>query len=138
MEDQAPTAPPRRPLTPVPRDAPDRYAQLARQCARVAWENRATEIVLLQVGDLCSYADYFVLATGHNRNHLRAVAHDAEAAMGASGVTLLGREGVDTGGWLLLDFGEVLLQLFEREARGFYQLEELWADAPRLDWEVSA
>jgi ribosome-associated protein len=120
----------------VPEDVPDRAERLARVCARIAWENRAEEIRLLDVRGLCGYADFFVIATGHNRQHLRAVANDVEAVMEANGYTRLGREGIQTGAWILLDYGEIILQLFEPESRTFYQIEELWADAPSLDFET--
>ena len=124
----------RRNTEPVPKNAPDRPEQLARRCADMADENRAQEIEILYVGKLCSYTDYFVVVTGDNRAQLRAIARDAEAAMADSGLRCKGREGFDLGHWILLDFGDVIMQLFEPEARNFYQMGELWADAPHLEW----
>jgi ribosome-associated protein len=119
----------------IPKDAEDRTERLALLAARLAWENRGEAIEILHVDELCSYTDYFVLATGRNRPHLRAMAGDIEAAMKTNDVPRLGREGLQAGEWMLLDFGAVIVQLFEPEARTYYQLEELWADAPRLPWE---
>ncbi|MHA1570462.1 MAG: ribosome silencing factor [Alphaproteobacteria bacterium] len=125
-------------VSPIPKNAPDRTARLARLCADIAYENRATDIRILQVGKLCSYTEYFVIATGRNRNQLRAIGRDTEQAMKDCDLKRLGREGVAEGQWLLLDYGDVVVQLFEPEARAFYQLEELWADAPELEWKPSA
>ncbi len=119
---------------PVPRDAPDRAAQLARRAAQVAYDARGEAIVILDVSALSSYADYFVLVTAGNRTQLRAIAQRVEHALEASGAPRLGREGLEDGQWVLEDFGEVILQAFEADARQYYQLEELWADAPRLPW----
>lgn len=126
---------PRRKVEIIPTEAADRNERLARIAARMAWENRGEEITILKVGELCSYADYFVLATGRNRTHLRAMAGDIAAAMKENKVERLGREGVQEGEWVLLDFGNIIIQLFEPEARIFYQLEELWADAPQVGWQ---
>lgn len=128
-----PTAP-HSDAAPVPGDAPDRTERLARLAAQTAYDSRAEEIAILDVAELCSYADYFVLVTGRNRTQLRAIAHRVEGAMEQSGAPRLGREGLDDGQWILEDFGDVVLQAFEPDAREFYQLEELWADAPRLAW----
>ncbi|MBN1256860.1 MAG: ribosome silencing factor [Planctomycetes bacterium] len=124
----------RRRAEPVPKDAPDRSELLARRCAEMADENRAENIEILCVSKLCSYTDYFIIASGHNQAQLRAIARDVEIAMGESGLNCMGREGFDMGHWILLDFGEVIMQIFDFDARNFYQLEELWADAPQLDW----
>ena len=126
---------PTRVPTEVPADAPDRIEQLARMAALVLWSQRATAIEVLEIGPLCSYADYFVLATGETRTQLRAFAEGVEQAMESNNVYKLGLEGKETGGWILLDYGDVIVQLFEPEAREFYQIEELWTEAPRLDWQ---
>ena len=123
----------RRQFTPVPRQSPERYLRLARLCARMAYENRATGIELLDISKLCSYADFFVMATAASRAQMRAIRQDIEDAMDASGAAKLGVEGES--GWILMDFGDVVVQLFEPEARDYYALEELWADAAILDWE---
>ncbi|MFH0911156.1 MAG: ribosome silencing factor [Planctomycetota bacterium] len=121
-------------LQAVERDAPNRQQALAKLCARVAYENRAEDIRILRIGSLCSYTDFFVLATGMNRNQLRAIAEETDEAMEASALARRGREGMETGGWVLLDYGDVIVHLFEPDARNFYQLEELWADAPVVRW----
>jgi len=111
-------------------DAPDRSKQLACLCALVAHEDR-----VLKVEDLCSFTDYFVIATGSSGALLKAVVSDCEMAMKQCGVKKLGVEGGREGHWALVDFGEVIVQALSPEAREFYQLEELWGEAPDVDWQ---
>ncbi len=121
-------------LEPVPKDAPDRPRGLAELCARAAYETRGEDIRILRVEELCSYADYFVVATGRNRRQLRAMAEETEDAMERSHLRKRGVEGLSGGEWILLDYGDVIVHLFDPSARAFYQIEEIWADAPTVSW----
>lgn len=123
-------------VKPVAKKAKKRSEKLARMCAQVAYENRARDIQVLDIGELCSYADYFVVATGDTGNQLRAIAFNIASAMKESDAAKLGEEGLGEGGWALLDYGDVIVQLFEPQAREYYQLEELWGDAGRLELKL--
>ena len=116
-------------------DCEDRQLGLAELCARSAYLNRAEDILVIRVAEMCSYADYFVIATASNSQQLRAIALDVEATMKANHVPKFGGEGRILGKWCLLDYGETLIHIFEPEARQYYQLEELWSDAPRIKWK---
>ncbi len=119
----------------VSKDDPRRTLKLASLCARIAYENRAEEIEVLDISNLCSYADFFIIATGHNLTHLQAIAEYTECEMEANDIFKLGLEGRREGGWVLLDYGNFIVQLFDKDAREFYQFEELWAEAPQIDWK---
>jgi ribosome-associated protein len=119
----------------VKKDDPERIEKLAKYCALTAYNYRAEDITLLDIGKLCSYADFFVVATGTSSAQLRGIAEGMEQLMEANGITKLGMEGQGNDDWLLIDYGDIIVQLFNYEARKYYQLEELWADAPVVEWE---
>lgn len=91
-------------------------------------------MVVLEVGDLLVVTDYFVICHASNRVLMRAIVEEVERRLQAEGVTPIGREGRADGGWLLIDFGGIVLHVFDPEARDFYRLEKLWADAPAVTW----
>lgn len=91
--------------------------------------------MVLDVRELTQIADMFVLCTAASERQLKAIADRMRRDLKAQGATCLGVEGEPAGGWVLLDYVDVVVHLFSREARAFYQLEMLWGDAPRLAWE---
>lgn len=103
-------------------------------CARLCDEMKAEDILVLDLRTLTQITDCFVLATGASERQLKAMAERIEREMKTAGVTCLGVEGSAAGGWVLLDYVDVVVHLFSRQARAFYQLEMLWGDAPRLSW----
>ncbi len=101
--------------------------------ARTAAEDKqAEEIMLLDVGKLTSLAHYFLIAHGNSDRHVRAIAQGIMNSMDAEGVKLWNREGIDSGQWVLLDYGSLIVHIFYKEIREFYGLERLWGEAPRL------
>lgn len=92
----------------------------------------ASDIVVLDIRDLSTIADYFVLLSTDNVRQLRAVAEAIEREVREQGVRPDRREGTAESGWLVLDYGAVIVHLFTQEQRDFYRLEELWLDAQRL------
>jgi len=104
----------------------------ARCCARIADEKKATDIIIYNISKISSIADYFVLATGESPPQLRAIAREIERAAKTHQVTHFHDEGFTAGGWLLLDYGDCVIHLFEPELRSYYALELLWGDAPKV------
>ena len=94
--------------------------------------------VIMDVRGLCSYADYFLVCSGNSRRHVTALAQHLEEALAAARVKPLGVEGLQEGLWVLLDYGDVLIHIFSQPLREFYNLEGLWADAPRIFLETGA
>jgi ribosome-associated protein len=120
----------------LPADRPDRSRQLAFTAARVADENRGRDIVILDMRELTPHFDYFVLATGSSRRQLHAISEEIDRVLHDShGERRLGIEGYVQGRWVLLDYGDVVIHLFDEEAREYYGLEQLWCDAHRVPWE---
>ncbi|HEV8065468.1 MAG TPA: ribosome silencing factor [Acidimicrobiales bacterium] len=92
--------------------------------------------VVLEVGDLLAITDYFVISSGRNDRQVRAIAEEVERKVKDSGgVSPRAVEGLDDARWILMDFGDFVVHVFDEEAREFYDLEHLWSDAPRLAWE---
>ena len=89
----------------------------------------AQDIVLMDLRDLTPIADFFILATGNNAPQLAALADAAEEILVAQGIKLKHREGINSANWILLDFGLIVVHLFDKEARSFYNLDRTWGDA---------
>lgn len=94
---------------------------------------KADEITALKVGDLTILANYFVIASASSTTQVKALADEVEYRMEQSGVTPKGVEGVQSRDWIVLDYIDVVVHVFHKEARDFYQLERLWADGERVD-----
>lgn len=116
------------------RTNPERSLELALAAARTAAENRAIDIVVLDMRELTSEFDYFVLATGTSRRQLHAIAEEIDHVLEDElNDRRLGREGFDESRWILLDYGNVVIHLFDQETRDYYRLEDLWGQAARVD-----
>ena len=94
-------------------------------------DKKGTDVLVLDVRGKASYADYIVVASGDTERMVNALAEGVEEKLRPEGKRPIGREGEQTGNWVLLDYSEVVAHLFLTDARGFYDLEGLWADAPR-------
>jgi ribosome-associated protein len=116
---------------------PETAAALERAClcARVAAENKARDVLILDMRSVTPLYDFFVLATGSSRRQIHTIAEEVDAAMRAEGDARRNIEGYQSSKWVVQDYGDVVVHVFDPDARSFYALEELWADAPRLDWE---
>jgi len=104
--------------------------------ARVAEENRGRDIVVLDMRELTPMFDYFVLASGTSRRQLHAMSEEIDHALEEGlGDRRLGIEGYDESRWILLDYGDVVIHLFEPETRKYYAIEQLWGQARRVPLE---
>ena len=105
--------------------------------ARAADDKKATEVLVLDVGDVLSITGWFVIASGANPRQVRTVAEEVEAQLKAHhGLAPLRVEGLDGLRWVLLDYGDFVVHVFHAEEREYYQLERLWADVPQVDWQA--
>lgn len=108
--------------------------QLAARIARLADEKSATNFSILDVAQAIQVADYFVLCDGQNRRHLKGIAEHVARELKQHGVYRMGGSALEDDNWVLLDFGPVVLHVFSPKARGYYDLDNLWGDCPRLKW----
>ena len=96
-------------------------------------EKKGMDIKLLKIDKVSSLADYFLICTGTSNTHVKTLCDYAEYALEQAGETMLGREGHRGNSWELLDYGTIVVHVFTQEAREFYGLERLWADAEQVD-----
>lgn len=107
--------------------------QLAREIAEEAHDTKAQDLRVLDLQKLVSYTDYFVLATGTSDRHVQAIADRIYRRLKDKFRRFpLSYEGMDSGQWVLLDYGDVVFHVFQPDQRGFYGLDDLWADAPEI------
>lgn len=110
--------------------------ELAILCARMASEKKAENIVIIEMTKLAGVTDYFVICSGSSERQLQSIAYELEFTLKKEhGQRCKGMEGYEQGRWILLDFIDVVVHLYLEESRQYYELEELWADAPRVAWE---
>ena len=107
--------------------------EIAEQIVRTLDGKMAHDLKLLRTTDVTVLADYFVICTATSTTQIKTLADEVEAVMEAKGETKLHREGYRSGGWVLIDFGCVVVHIFMEEARQFYNLERHWADAEEID-----
>ena len=106
--------------------------EYARHAADVASDKLASDIVMLDIGEVSDFADYFVIITVESTRQMRALVEDLEHALEEKGGVRHHREGTPESGWMLLDFGDVVIHVFGAEERQFYDLESAWAEATEL------
>ncbi len=102
----------------------------ARRAAEAALEKKAEDVVLVDLRDKATYADFLVICSGTSERQLEAVADSVEKSLHEAGERMIGSEGGRGGRWVLLDFGDVVVHVFHAEERAYYDLEGLWSDAP--------
>ena len=107
----------------------------ARRIADILDDKKAEHIALLDVSDLIQITEIFVIATGNSRRQVMTLADELSIQMKTHDRRPLRTEGQDEAIWVLVDFGDVVVHVFQPEARMYYDLERLWGDAPRLEWE---
>ena len=108
----------------------------AQVVAEASLEMAAEEVVAIYVGNAVSFADVFVICTGRSDRQVRSIADAIEEAVVKHGERPLGIEGYDEGRWVLMDFADVIVHIFQQEVRRHYDLERLWSDAPKLDLRI--
>lgn len=111
--------------------------QFALECARIAEENKAENVVLLDLRDRSSICDYFIICTGTSDRQMRTIADYIDEFADKTGNERFNLSGYDQAHWILLDYVDVIIHIFDPDSRQYYDLELLWGDAPRLDWKRS-
>ena len=120
------------------RAVPERVARAlehAKACARIADDNRGKDILLLDLRAVTPLVDFLVIVTATSRRQSHAIADEIDQEMKRRREYKLGIEGSEEGRWVLIDYGDFVLHVFSAEARAYYALEEIWGDAPRVDWQ---
>ena len=102
-------------------------------CTRFALDKKAYDLLLLDVADLTSVAEYFLICTGRSDTQVQAIAQSLEKGLAEHGARPIAVEGYSRGQWVLADFGDVVVHVFYQPIREFYDLEGLWMKAPRVE-----
>jgi ribosome-associated protein len=111
---------------------------LACVAARAASEKQGEDVVVLDVRELITITDYFVIASGTSDRQVKTIAEEVRKALKERGVKPVRVEGEAGSRWVLLDFVDLVVHVFHQDERDYYRLERLWVDAPRVGWEENA
>lgn len=101
--------------------------------SRFALDKKAYDLVLLEVSEVTSIADYFIICSGRSDRQVQSIAQGIEEDLGKEGITPFSVEGQTRGQWVLMDFSDVIVHIFYQPVREFYDLEGLWSHAPRVN-----
>ena len=110
--------------------SPALIAEQARRAAALCIDNKAHDVLLLDLQGVTDMADFFIVATGTSDTHVRSVASHVIESMGKAGVKAFSVEGLEQGRWVLVDFVDFVVHVFHPSMRSYYQIERLWGDAP--------
>ena len=110
----------------------DRSAELARLAIAALEDKKAEDVRVIDIGDVSVLADYFIIASGNNRIQVQAMADEVEERLGRAGAIPKQIEGYQAGNWVLLDFGDVIIHIFDAQNRLFYDLERIWKDGTQI------
>ncbi len=102
---------------------------MAHKAVEAASDKQATDIMLLDTRGICSFADYFVICSGDSERQIKTICDEVEHTLKKDGILPHHHEGTVDSGWLLLDFGDVIVHIFAPSERGYYQLDKLWSQA---------
>ena len=101
----------------------------ARKAAEAASDRQASDILVLDVRKICSFADYFVICTAETSRHSETLKEVISKSLKEVGIQMLHAEGGSSSGWVLLDYGDIIIHIFSRAEREYYKLDELWTTA---------
>lgn len=118
--------------------AQEQARALAIEAARLMSDDKCEDVVVLDLRGLSSVCDFFVISTGTSARQMRAVAEHIEAAAKLRGEKPFSTSGETDSAWIVLDYVDVVMHVFDAAHRGFYELETLWGDAPRVEWAATA
>jgi len=101
----------------------------------IALDKKARDTIILELKDLSTIADYFVICSGDNPSQIRAIAEAIQENFSKDRIRPLGKEGLNAAHWVLIDYGDIVINIFDEDTRAYYELEKLWIDAPRITLE---
>ena len=109
----------------------------SKKMARIAWEaldeRKGEDIKIIDISEISVLADYFIIANGTNENQVKAMVQNVEDKLAQNGFEAKQREGYGLGNWVLLDFGNIIVHVFDKENRLFYDLERIWRDGKTIE-----
>lgn len=109
--------------------------ELTKIAVKALDDKKGEDIRVIDISEVSVLADYFIIAGGSNRSQIQAMADNVDEMLGKNGGTLKQIEGYDAGNWVLLDFQDVIVHIFDKENRLFYDLERIWSDGKQIKIE---
>ncbi|MBS4969163.1 MAG: ribosome silencing factor [Lachnospiraceae bacterium] len=106
--------------------------EMARLAVEALEDKKAVDVRILDIGQISTLADYFIIASGNNRNQVQAMADNVDELLAKAGYQAKQTEGYRNANWILLDYGDVVIHLFDEENRLFYDLERIWRDGEEI------
>lgn len=104
----------------------------ARIAVKAMEDKKAEDIKIIQISDLSPIADYFIIATGDNVRQVHAISNSIEEELGKNGIVPKQIEGYQNANWVLMDYGDIIIHVFDKENRLFYNLERIWKDGTEI------
>jgi ribosome-associated protein len=98
-------------------------------------DNKARDVTVLDMRAITPLYDFFVICTGNSRRQIHTISDEIDARLQAEGDERLAIEGYEASKWVVQDYGDLMVHVFDAPTREYFALEDLWADAPRVDWE---
>lgn len=109
--------------------------EMARLAIDALEDKKAEDIRIINISEISVLGDYFIIASGTNRSQIQALADNVQEKLGRAGVLAKTVEGYETANWVLMDFGDIIVHVFDKENRIFYNLERIWRDGKQVDKE---
>ena len=109
--------------------------EIAKLAIEALEDKKAEDIKVIDISEVSVIADYFIIANGTNRNQIQTLSDNVEEKLGKAGVELKQMEGYDSANWVLLDFRDVIIHIFDKDNRLFYDLERIWRDGKMIEVE---
>ncbi|MDY3715841.1 MAG: ribosome silencing factor [Blautia sp.] len=109
--------------------------ELARMACEALEDKKALDVKIIDIEQVSTLADYFIIASGTNRNQVQAMADNVEEVLGRAGYEPKQIEGYQTGNWILMDYRDIVIHVFDEENRLFYDLERIWRDGSVIERE---
>ena len=106
---------------------------MAKLAIQALEDKKAEDIRVIDISEVSVVADYFLIASGNNRSQIQAMADNVQETLGRAGFEMRQVEGYGTANWILMDFGDVIVHIFDKENRLFYNLERIWRDGKAIE-----
>lgn len=107
--------------------------EMAKLAIQALEDKKADDIKVIDISDVSTIADYFIIASGKNRSQIQAMCDNVDEMLGRAGVSIKQTEGYKNANWILMDYGDIIVHIFDTENRLFYDLERIWRDGKEMD-----
>ena len=115
------------------REKPMEAKELAKLAIQALEDKKAEDVKVIDISDVSTIADYFIIASGKNRSQIQAMCDNVEETLGRAGAAMKQTEGYKNANWILMDYGDIIVHIFDTENRLFYDLESIWRDGKEMD-----